>query len=82
MDSCYLPPSEVSQEQRARYEEVKESVDKKAEQLARNQLNLKEGEHARFLYRAIWHFKQRILKEEYNIDWHSPEETEPWNCYD
>ena len=81
-DPRHRVEKEVSDAQRARYEAVKDEVDARAEKMACEYLEIREGESKMGMCHSIWHYKKQILKTEYGIDWHSPAELNPDAIYD
>lgn len=81
---CYknaVPPEQYEQ-----YQAVCKKVDRKAERLARRSLQKILRRHISKKMpimgqcHAEWYYKKKILKEEYNIDWKSPQDLCP-KCF-
>ena len=48
----------------------------------RKQILEKEGEWQLGFCHLFWHNCKKRLKEEFDIDWYSPSELNPWCCFD
>ena len=76
----------VHPSQYEKYKAVQEKVDRKASRLARRDIWRKCGRYVprngyvMGMCHAIWYYKKKILKEEYNIDWKSPQDLCP-KCF-
>ncbi len=68
---------EVAPEHWNKYCEIRDEVDKRAEEQARKELKLNEGQTAPGMCHTVWYYKKLILKKEYNIDWKSPRDLYP-----
>ena len=71
---------EVAPELWEQYCKIQDEVNKRAEEMARQDLGDKYGLLGTCHY--VWHYKKKILKEEYNIDWKSPAELNPNTYFD
>lgn len=86
ISDCYenaVPPEQYEQ-----YQAVCKKVDRKAERLARRSLQKLLKRHISKkmpimgLCHEEWYYKKKILKEEYNIDWKSPQDLCPRASFD
>lgn len=74
---------EVSPSRLAEYNAIREQVDQRAEQLAREELGIPPGEELYFgTCHIIWKYKKRILRNEYHMIWRSPQDLCPYCCFD
>jgi hypothetical protein len=86
IDTIYNAEEIVPPEQYEQYQAVCEKVDRKAERLARRSLpkilkrHISKKMPIMGLCHTVWYYKKKILKEEYNIDWKSPQDLCP-ECF-
>lgn len=71
---------EVAPELWEQYCKIQDEVNKRAREMARKDLGDLYGSLG--TCHDVWHYKKKILKEEYNIDWKSPQDLNPNTHFD
>ena len=69
--------NEVSPRRLAEYESIKDEVDARAMQLAREELGIKDDAWYMGMCHIFWKYKKIILKAEYRMIWRSPQDLNP-----
>jgi len=76
------PLPEVGKTRLAEYKRIEKEVDKRAEQLTREELGMSEDEWWFGSCHTFWKHKKRILRTEYHMIWRSPQDLNPETCFD
>ena len=74
--------NEVSPRRLAEYESIKDKVDERAMQLAREELGISGDGWYMGMCHVFWKHKKHILKSEYKMIWRSPQDLNPEYCFD
>lgn len=73
---------EVAKSRLAEYKAIRKKVDAKAERLTRKELNMPKDEWWFGSCHTFWKHKKKILREEYHMIWRSPQDLNPYTCFD
>ena len=73
---------EVAKSRLKEYRAIRKKVDAKAERRTRKELGMPKGEWWFGSCHTFWKHKKRILREEYHMRWHSPQDLNPESCFD
>lgn len=73
---------EVAPSRLAEYIAIENEVDERARQLTRAELGIPEGEWRMGACHWFWKHKKRILREQYHMRWRSPQDLNPYSCFD
>ena len=73
---------EVSPKRLAEYESIRDKVDERAMQLAREELGITDDGWYMGMCHVFWKHKKRILRTEYRMVWRSPQDLNPECCFD
>ena len=72
----------VEKSRLAEYLSIEEEVDARAKRLTREELGMPEGEWWMGACHAFWAHKKQILREEYHMEWRSPQDLNPGCMFD
>lgn len=75
-----LTQREVAPERWEEYCNIRDEVDKRASEMARIKLGKSYGQLG--TCHTIWYYKSKILKEDYHMDWKSPQVLNPGTMFD
>ena len=73
---------EVAKSRLKEYRAIRKKVDAKATRRTRKELGIPEGEWWFGACHTFWKHKKRILREQYHMRWHSPQDLNPTTCFD
>lgn len=74
--------NEVSPRRLAEYESIRDKVDERAMQLAREELGISGDGWYMGMCHVFWKHKKIILRSEYRMIWRSPQDLNPECCFD
>ena len=77
-----MPLLNVSPKRKAEYTTIKNQVDERAKRLTREALGIEDDSWPLGACHTYWHFKKKILREEYKMVWRSPEDLTPGVLFD
>lgn len=77
-----MPKQPISPRRMAEYNAIKDQVDERAKQLTRQALGLIDDEWPMGACHTYWHYRKKILREEYHMVWRSPEDLRPGVLFD
>lgn len=73
---------EVGKSRLKEYKAIRKKVDAKAERRTRKELGMPKGEWWFGSCHTFWKHKKKILREEYHMIWRSPQDLNPYTCFD
>ena len=73
---------EVSPKRLAEYESIRDKVDERAMQLAREELGITDDGWYMGMCHVFWKHKKIILRTEYRMVWRSPQDLNSKCCFD